>query len=88
MGKDRETYIGYKQKIRENEMSEKKNLYFDNFPEAKLALGKVAFPIVIKPYECNIPELIYKANSYSDAINYLYDAFEYSHNSWVVIESV
>ena len=63
-------------------------LYFDNFPEAKLALGKVPFPILIKPYECNIPEYIFKANNYSEAINYLYDAFEYSHNSWVIIESV
>ena len=63
-------------------------LYFDNFPEAKLALGKVSFPAFIKPYECNNPEFIYKANNYSEAIYYLYDAFEHSHNSWVVIECV
>ena len=25
---------------------------FDNYPEAKLALGNVRYPCVIKPYEC------------------------------------
>ena len=63
-------------------------MYFDNFPEAKLALGKITFPAIIKPYACNIPNFIYKANNYSEAINFLYDAFEHTRNSWIVIETV
>lgn len=60
---------------------------FDNYPEAKMALGKVAFPAIIKPYGCDNPELFYKADDFGKAVNVLYDAFEKSSNGWVVIES-
>lgn len=68
---------------------EKKVKYqvFDNYPEAKLALGKVAFPAVIKPYQCDDVRLHYKVNNYGEAAQALYSAFEYSKNSCVVIES-
>jgi hypothetical protein len=70
-------------------MSEKPKgiLCFDNYPEAKMALGKVTFPAVIKPYGCDNPEFIYEAEDYGKAINLLYDAFEHSKNGWVAIES-
>lgn len=70
-------------------MSEKlkKILFFDNYPEAKMKLGKVAFPAVIKPYECNDLKYYYDVKDYGEAVQRLYDAFEHSQNSWVVIES-
>lgn len=70
-------------------MSEKpKNiLCFDNYPEAKLALGKMTFPCVIKPYECENEQYHYVAENYGKAAQMLYDAFEHSLSGWVVIES-
>ena len=65
----------------------KKILCFDNYPEAKMALGKVSYPAVIKPYECNNPRCHYTAKDYGEASQMLYDAFEHSSNSWVVIET-
>lgn len=62
-------------------------LCFDNYPEAKMALGNVSFPAVIKPYGCEKPEHFYEAEDYGKAINVLYDAFEHSNNGWVAIES-
>lgn len=32
----------------------KRILCFDNYPEAKLALGNVTYPVVIKPYIWNV----------------------------------
>jgi hypothetical protein len=64
-----------------------KVLCFDNYPEAKLALGKVSFPVVIKPYECDDPNYHYTVNDYGEATQMLYDAFEHSKNNWVIIES-
>ena len=63
-----------------------KVLCFDNYPEAKLALGKVSFPVVIKPYECDDPKYHYTVNDYGEATQTLYDAFEHSKNNWVIIE--
>lgn len=60
---------------------------FDNYPEAKMALGNVTFPALIKPYGCDNPNFIYEATSYGEAVNLLYDAMEHSQNGWVVIES-
>lgn len=62
-------------------------LCFDNYPEAKMALGNVCFPAIIKPYGCNDPAYFYKAENYGKAVNVLYDAFEKSANGWVAIES-
>lgn len=60
---------------------------FDNYPEAKMALGKVSFPAIIKPYECDSPKYHFEVKDYGEAMNALYDAFEYSNNNWVAIES-
>lgn len=65
----------------------KKILCFDNYPEAKMALGNVSFPAIIKPYGSNDPEYFFEAVDYGRAIIVLYDAFEHSHNGWVAIES-
>ena len=65
----------------------KKILCFDNYPEAKMALGNVCFPAIIKPYGCDKPENIFEARDYGQAVNVLYDAFEHSQNGWVAIES-
>lgn len=62
-------------------------LCFDNYPEAKMALGKVSFPVVIKPYECDDTRYHLMAKDYGEAVQVLYDAFEHSKNSWVVIET-
>ena len=62
-------------------------LYFDNYPEAKMALGKLTFPVVIKPYANTDSEHVYEVKDYGKAVQVLYDAFEYSRNGWVVIES-
>ena len=62
-------------------------LCFDNYPEAKMALGKVTFPVVIKPYENDDMGYHYEVSDYGRATQVLYDAFEYSRNGWVVIES-
>ena len=59
---------------------------FDNYPEAKLALGKVTFPVVIKPYENEDSRFAYVAEDYGKAAQVLYDAFEHSRNGRVVIE--
>lgn len=64
-----------------------KILCFDNYPEAKLALGKVSFPAVIKPYECDDQRFHFRVKDYGEATQKLYDAFEHSKNNWVVIES-
>lgn len=70
-------------------MSEKpkKILCFDNYPEAKMALGNVSYPVIIKPYECDDSRFCYEAVDYGQAAQLLYDAFEHSINNWVVIES-
>lgn len=70
-------------------MSEKpiKILCFDNYPEAKMALGKVSFPAIIKPYGCDNLNYSYEASDYGEAVNILYDAFEKSMNGWIAIES-
>ena len=70
-------------------MSEKpKNIFcFDNYPEAKMALGNVSYPVIIKPYECEDPKYHYEAADYGKASQLLYDAFEHSSNNLVVIES-
>lgn len=60
---------------------------FDNYPEAKLALGNVKFPAVIKPYGCEDKQYWYKAENYGSAVDLLYDAFEHSNNKWIAIES-
>lgn len=62
-------------------------LCFDNYPEAKMALGNVKFPVVIKPYASKESEHSYEAKDFGKAIQVLYDAFEYSQNGWVVIKS-
>lgn len=59
----------------------------DNYPEAKLALGKVTFPAVIKPYQCDDARLHYEVKNYGEATQALYAAFEYSKNNCVLIES-
>lgn len=70
-------------------MSEKpkKILCFDNYPEAKMALGGLTYPIVIKPYGCEDERFFYQAEDYGKATQLLYDAFEHSINGWVAIES-
>ena len=70
-------------------MSEKpkKILCFDNYPEAKMALGELRFPVMIKPYECEDTRFMYEAGDYGQATQVLYDAFEHSRNGWVAIES-
>lgn len=70
-------------------MSEKPKsiLCFDNYPEAKLALGKVLFPAIIKPYGCEEEQYWYKVDNYGIAVTKLYDAFEHSRSKWVAIES-
>lgn len=65
----------------------KKILCFDNYPEAKLALGIVKFPAVIKPYGCENQRFMYHTKDYGEAAQALYDAFEHTKNGWVVIES-
>lgn len=65
----------------------KRILCFDNYPEAKLALGNVTYPVVIKPYGCENEAYYYNANDYGKAAQVLYDAFEHSRNGWVAIES-
>lgn len=65
----------------------KKILCFDNYPEAKMALGKVSFPAVIKPYENQNPAFDYLVKDYGEAVNVLYDAFEHSKSNWIVIET-
>lgn len=65
----------------------KKILCFDNYPEAKMALGNVSYPVVIKPYECEDEHYFYEASDYGKASQVLYDAFEHTSNGWVVIES-
>lgn len=62
-------------------------LCFDNYPEAKMALGNVRFPIVIKPYGNDDVKCHYEVSDYGEATQMLYDAFENSRNGWVVIES-
>ena len=42
----------------------KKILCFDNYPEAKMALGILTYPVVIKPYECEDERFFYQAESY------------------------
>ena len=44
-------------------MSEKpkKILCFDNYPEAKMALGNLTYPVVIKPYECEDERFFYNS---------------------------
>lgn len=64
-----------------------KILCFDNYPEAKMALGHVNFPAIIKPYGCDNQKYFYEAKDYGGAIQLLYDAFEHSANGWVTIES-
>lgn len=64
-----------------------KILCFDNYPEAKMALGNVSYPVIIKPYECEDPQFCYEASDYGKASQLLYDAFEHSRNNWVVVES-
>lgn len=68
-------------------MKPKSILCFDNYPEAKLALGKVIYPIVVKPYGCNDDICCFDAKDYGEAIQVLYDAFEYTKNGWIAIES-
>lgn len=70
-------------------MNEKpiKILCFDNYPEAKMALGKVSFPVVIKPYENDDSKFEFHVKDYGEAVNALYDAFEHSRSNWIVIES-
>ena len=65
----------------------KKIICFDNYPEAKLALGKVTFPAIIKPYGCDNPDYCFHAANYGKAVDVLYDAFEKSLSGWVAIES-
>ncbi len=65
----------------------KKILCFDNYPEAKMALGIVSYPVVIKPYECEDEKYFYEAMDYGKASQVLYDAFEHAMNGWVAIES-
>ena len=62
-------------------------LCFDNYPEAKMALGSVSYPVVIKPYGCENAQFFYEATDYGKASQVLYDAFEHTRNGWVVIES-
>jgi len=62
-------------------------LCFDNYPEAKMALGKVTFPAIIKPYGSEDKQFWYEAEDYGKATQMLYDAFEHSRNGWVAIES-
>ena len=62
-------------------------LCFDNYTEAKMALGKVEYPIVIKPYECEDESMFYQAENYGKATQLLYDAFEHTRNGWIAIES-
>jgi hypothetical protein len=62
-------------------------LRFDNYPEAKLALGKVKSPCLIKPYECDDPQYHFYVDDYGRAVQTLYDAFEYSRSNWVEIET-
>ena len=65
----------------------KKILCFDNYPEAKMSLGKVSYPAVIKPYECDDIKYHYTVTDYGEAAQKLYDAFEHSRNGWVLIET-
>ena len=65
----------------------KKILCFNNYPEAKMSLGNISFPAIIKPYGCDNPKFFFKAGDYGRAVILLYDAFEHSQNGWVAIES-
>ena len=65
----------------------KKVMCFDNYPEAKMSLGNVTYPVVIKPYENEDKTTHYEAEDYGKAAQVLYDAFEHTKNGWVVIES-
>ncbi len=67
-------------------VTSKTKMCFNNYPEAKAALGKVTYPCMIKPYECNDPHYCYLVEEYGKAIQKLYDAFEHSSNNLVVIE--
>ena len=60
-------------------------LFFDNYPEAKLALGKISYPAIIKPHSCEDSQYIYEVKDYGAAAQSLYDAFEHSPNNWVII---
>lgn len=62
-------------------------LCFDNYPEAKMALGNVTFPAIIKPYGCSEKKYMYKALDYGKAVQVLFDAFEHTSNGWISIES-
>ena len=61
-------------------------LCFDNYPEAKMALGKMTYPIVVKPYDCEENAYCYVAKDYGEATQVLYDAFEHTKNGWIAIE--
>ncbi len=62
-------------------------LCFDNYPEAKMSLGKITYPAIIKPYGNENPLYNYEVKDYGEAVNVLYDAFEHSQNKWIAIES-
>ena len=66
----------------------KSMLCFDNYPEAKMALGNVIFPAIIKPYGCNDKRYMFKVMDYAKAVQVLFDAFEHTSNGWIVIESI
>ena len=66
---------------------QKKILFFDNYPEAKMALGKVSFPAVIKPYESDDFKYHYTVTDYGEAAQMLYDAFEHSRSGRILIET-
>lgn len=65
----------------------KKVMCFDNYPEAKMSLGMVSYPVVVKPYESEEKSTWYEAEDYGKTAQVLYDAFEHSKNGWVAIES-
>ena len=64
----------------------KKIFCFENYPEAKMVLGKVTYPVIIKPYECEDKTFWFEASDYGKAGQVLYDAFEHTRNGWVMIE--
>ena len=64
-----------------------KTLCFDNYPEAKLALGKMLFPVVICPDNEGKSESKIYAKNYGEATQLLFDAFEQSTRGRIFVTS-
>jgi hypothetical protein len=79
-----DSFIDYLIKVQFKPASVK---YFDNFPEAKLELGKTYLPAVIRPYGESEKESIRLIRDYTCGIEAIYDSLEKSAHRHVIIES-